>query len=85
MLTHWGFFIGPLKAMREPNGPKQSNCAGIELARGEHQDGWWNDISCQGGADAYPVVSCSIIETHQYIQCSYLLTQLVSVVLPAQP
>ena len=52
--------------------PEKSNCAGIELARGEHQDGWWNDISRQGGADAYPVVSCSIIETHQYIQCNYL-------------
>jgi len=63
MLAHWGFFIGCVKAMREPNGAKQSNCAGIELACGGHQDGWWNDILCEGRVDAYPAVSCSIIET----------------------
>jgi len=73
MLTHWGFIIGRLKAMREPNGPKQSNCAGIELARGEHRYGWWNDISCQGGADAYPVVyAASSKPTNTYNVVTYL-------------
>ena len=55
--------------MSEPNGARLSNCAGIELARGGHLDGWWNDISCMGGDDAYPAVFCRLIETQQYMQC----------------
>ena len=44
----------------EPNGGEGANCAGIELSRDRHENGWWNDISCAGGYDAYPAVMCSI-------------------------
>lgn len=53
----------------EPNGGRGANCAGIELARGGHADGWWNDISCEGGGDAYPAVFCSLTVTPMQEDC----------------
>ena len=53
----------------ESNGGVGANCAGIELARGGHQNGWWNDISCTGGYDAYPAVMCSIPSIQMVTVC----------------
>lgn len=43
----------------KPNGGNRANCAGIELANTEYEDGWWSDVSCRGAEDAYSAVFCS--------------------------